>query len=1025
MMTQRRVLFACAVLAAVVTSFGKTVVFYEKGFPASENGAITRESLERALSPLHPRFIGLSELKRDDALAPGDLLVIPYGSAFPADVWETIRHHFDNGNLLILGGRPFFVPVYREEGGWRAARPSNAFARTLGIEHSYAAPQHGPWNLLWDEETPFFRGGSLNPRRVFVNAGHGAMYRGIGFLVDAAGNRLAAPVVAEDLVGRGLPPRRRVYLSFDAEPDFWESTDGAGLIRQAALYASRGGLRLWLDLERLTVDPGETVRGAVDVLRGGGSATLKIDLVSGSSVIASQSMECGSTLHEEVALALPPGARGVIGVRATLSAGDSLLGRYTSGLSVRDTSLLHSGARLETGRDYFRRDGKPYLMVGANYFSTDPYTSVFFVGGSIGGNAWIWERDFSEMEHQGFTAVRTGLWLNRARYLDVVTGAADERLLRAVEAYLCAASRHHMQVLFTFFAFDPQLEMEGGPGQEGERLGPGSNPYLDPVAIEAQAAYVRTIASRFKDVPFLSFDLINEPSVTNPGRLWKGNSPNGDPKELAAWQQWLGRKYGTPGRLAEAWRTTSAEVGAFDRVPLPAFADLELSRSGNPKVVRAIDYNLFAQDVFCKWADAMIGAIRSAGAHQAVTVGQDEGGVADRVLNQFWGESGVNYTVNHSWWRDDALLWNSVAAKTPGKPNLIGETGLQPVWAMDGSWRWDDVQGIGLEERKLVLGFAAANAGVLHWDWTRDDTYGLMRRDGSQKQWMNVAGGIAAFARDAQPLALESAPPEIALVLPQSLQLSTFGTWALAAEQNAVRALYNIARGTAVATGEYQISRMPGAKLIILPSPWVLRQEAWDELMQRVKGGATLLVSGRIDADEHWTPVPERTRRWPVEYSAGAMTTREVEVNWPDGNGRLSFSGDRTTYAERGFLARGETFAEILLGAGRILYFAPPLELADQAETIGRIYRYAMTRAGVSVPYETKCEDPGLLICPTRLADATLYVLTSESAGEEPISFRDRLSGADFRINVSPGRGAILLVGRDGKIISSYNVNKN
>jgi hypothetical protein len=107
------------------------------------------------------------------------------------------------------------------------------------------------------------------------------------------------------------------------------------------------------------------------------------------------------------------------------------------------------------------------------------------------------------------------------------------------------------------------------------------------------------------------------------------------------------------------------------------------------------------------------------------------------------------------------------------------------------------------------------------------------------------------------------------------------------------------------------------------------------------------------------------------------------------------------------------------------LYFAPPLELADQTGTIGRIYRYAMMRAGVSVPYETQCEDPGILICPTVLADATLYVLTSESADEKPVAFRDKLSGADVRVTVPPGRGALLLVGRDGKIVSSYNVKGN
>ena len=1014
-------LLVSLLISAVVPGLGETVIFFEKSFPAVDNSPISRAVLEQALAPLRPRFVNLAGLQKHTALAEGDLLVLLFGSAFPADAWKTISHHLDHGNLLVLGGRPFVVPVYHDSVAWRVDSPQNTYARSLGIEHSYAAPQSGPWSLQWGEDAPRFQNTAINPRRVFVNAGHGGRYRGLGFLVDARGDRAAAPVVAEDLVGRGLPPRRRVYLSFDSEAVFWESPAGLGLIRQAAIYASRGGIRLWLDLQQLTLDQGEHVSGAVDVVQAGGPAQLTLELLSGSKVLAMRVMACGNSLHEEIGLALPLKDPGLYTVRATVSVGDSLFERYTSGVWVRDTALLRSGERLETGRDYFRLGGKPYLMVGANYFSTDPHTSGFFVGGSLGGNAWVWDRDFAEMQREGFTAVRTGIWLNRARYLDDVSGAAGERLLRAIEAYLYTAAQHHMQVVFTFFAFDPQTEMQQGPGQEGDRLGPGSNPYLDPVAIEAQVAYVRAIVSRFRDVPFLSFDLINEPSFTNPKRLWKGNSPNGDPEELAAWRRWLERRYKTIDNLAKAWRTSPTELGTFDNVPLPAFADLEPARFGNPRIVRAVDYNLFAQDAFRQWADTIIHAIRATGAKQAVTVGQDEGGVADRVLNQFWADSRVDYTVNHSWWRDDALLWNSVVAKTTHKPNLIGETGPQPVRSMDGSSRWDDLQGMALLERKLALGFANANAGVLHWDWTRSDTYGLLRRDGSHKQWMSVIRGIAAFARDAEAHATEAQLPEVALVLPQSLQLSAFGSWGLAVQQSAVRASYHYARATAFVTGEYQLSKMPSAKLIIVPAPWVLNQGAWDLLMSRVRAGATLLISGRIDADEHWVPVPERTRGWNVEYTSAALTTREVVVEWPEGFARLSYAGDRTTYAERGVLGGGRTFVDLPLGAGRILYFALPLELADQLDEVGRIYRFAMKRAGVSVAYETTCEDPGMLICPTQLADATLYVLTSESAGAAPVEFRDKLSGTDLRVSLAPGRAALLLVSREGRILASYN----
>ncbi|MGD0339072.1 MAG: cellulase family glycosylhydrolase [Bacteroidota bacterium] len=1018
----RHVIFFTGIfLAVVATSFGKTIVFFEKDFSPVENGAISRTALERAFASLNPHFVNLADLQKSDALAEGDLLILPYGSAFPADAWETIRNHLNHGNLLVLGGRPFFVPVYRDSTGWRVGQPQNSYARSLGIEHSYAVPQHGPWSLQWDEDAPWFHDLALNPRRVFVNAGYGERYRGLGFLVDADGNRLAAPVVAEDLTGYALPPRRRVYLSFDSEPAFWDSDTGIELLRKAAIYASCGGIRLWLNLQQLTLDSGEHVSGTIDVLRSREPGQLTLELMSGSNVLAARTITCGTLIHEEIGLTQPLNNPGLYKLRATLSIGDTLFERYTSGVCVRDSALLRSGKHLEAGRDYFRLGGKPYLMAGANYFCTDPYTTGFFAIGSLGGNVWVWERDFAEMERQGLTIVRTGIWINRGYTLDVVSGAADERLLRAIEAYLCTAARHNIQVIFTFFAFEPQTEMQQGPGQEGNRLGPGSNPYLDPVSIEVQIAYVRSIAARFRDIPFLSFDLINEPNFSNPKRLWSGNSPNGDPIELAAWQRWLKKRYVTIDRLAQAWRTSPADLGTFDRVPLPAFADMGPARYGNPRIVRAVDYNLFAQDAFRQWADTIIQAIRSTGAQQAITIGQDEGGISDRVLNQFWADSPVSYTVNHSWWRDDALLWSSVAAKTLNKPNIIGETGLQPVWSMDGSWRLDDLQGMPLLERKLALSFANANAGVLHWDWTHSDTYGLMRRDGSQKQWMDVLKGIASFARDAQAYTTEARLPDIALVLPQSLQLSMFGGWGVAAQQNAVRALYHHARATAFVIGEYQLSRMTDAKLIIVPAPWVFHQEAWDLLMSKVKSGATLLISGRIDADEHWFPVPERTREWNTEYTSAALTTREAVVNWPGGTARLSYSGDKTTYIERGVLGSGRTFLDIPHGKGRILYFALPLELADQLNEIGRIYKYAMERAGVSTTYETSCGDPGILICPTQLPEATLYVLTSESTSTTPVEFRDRMSGTHFHVNLAPGRAALMLIGRDGRILASYN----
>ena len=150
--------------------------------------------------------------------------------------------------------------------------------------------------------------------------------------------------------------------------------------------------------------------------------------------------------------------------------------------------------------------------------------------------------------------------------------------------------------------------------------------------------------------------------------------------------QWLRDKYKDLSTLADAWAQTPEELGSFDSIPLPSAADLTYERYGNPRQVRAVDYNLFAQDMFSRWVQSMVAVIRQSGSSQLIDVGQDEGGVTNRVLNQFYGLAGVSFTTNHTYWQDDALLWDSLAAKRPGHAEHHGRnrlsTSLGPRWSM-------------------------------------------------------------------------------------------------------------------------------------------------------------------------------------------------------------------------------------------------------------------------------------------------------------------------------------------------------
>ena len=88
---------------------------------------------------------------------------------------------------------------------------------------------------------------------------------------------------------------------------------------------------------------------------------------------------------------------------------------------------------------------------------------------------------------------------------------------------------------------------------------------------------------------------------------------------------------------------------------------------------------------------------------------------------------------------------------------------------------------------------------------------------------------------------------------------------------------------------------------------------------------------------------------------------------------------------------------------------------------MGEVYAWALGEAGVEPAYSTAVDDPGLLICPTVLAEATLYVVASESSAPRRVSFRDRRSGKDVELDLDPGRAAVVLVTADGEVPARYD----
>jgi len=174
----------------------KVVVFWQPDFPTVSTQPVARETLAAALAGLDPVFLGIDQIADPAALAGADLLVLPYGSAAPVDAWGAITTYLrKGGNLLVVGGQPLRVPVTRIDGKFVEGSPQDNYARDLGLQHTYEVPVPPGARFAWRDGYSFLPTPAVRARRFFAVEGP---LNGLGYMVDADGSAVAAPVIVED-----------------------------------------------------------------------------------------------------------------------------------------------------------------------------------------------------------------------------------------------------------------------------------------------------------------------------------------------------------------------------------------------------------------------------------------------------------------------------------------------------------------------------------------------------------------------------------------------------------------------------------------------------------------------------------------------------------------------------------------------------------------------------------------------------------------------------------------------------------
>jgi Cellulase (glycosyl hydrolase family 5) len=1021
----RRLLFAVLLCSLLFTAdsiaqpshhskSGTTLVFSEANFPGGDASGVAS-----AISGA--KVVDAEHLSAALGSPSTDLLVMT-GSAFPEDSWSAIFSFLQRGgNLVALGGRPFSQAAYKENGKWMLRPERNVFIRSLMINDYTPTP--GSKNLQFEANKDFAQldipkfdwnraysltiklsAQDLYPRQGSTGSLDAVLHTLAWGTLDA--HHMSAPLVEIDHLQNAFVGGRWEILAAELPAGFFGSDAGHKLVATLTERASVGAEDFTVRPNWALFLPGEPIgfqfmlrqtRGAPTALR----LELNDSVENGKPVQQSFNLTPGQFPYLTQITMPAATERGLHTVTATLYEGDKVRGVYRTGFWIRDLEYLNSGPKVALNKDFFEIDGKTVPVMGTTYMSSDVQRDFFFVP-----NAYVWDQDFADMQRNGVNMIRTGLWSGWDQAMKE-SGVMHEDSMRNFEAFLMTARRHNIPVQFNIFAFLPEI------------FG-GTNPYLDPHAIDRQRTFVAALADRFKNAPYVMWDIINEPSFDKPEHPWATRA-QGDGYESALWNEFLAKRYPDRGALAAAWNTTPQPTGA----PIAAPSEQDFSIGGvtsGGRILNVHDFYLFAQQEFTNWVITMRDTIRNTGSKQIITIGQDEGGVMDRLNPSFWG-SAVDFTTNHPYWQNDALLWDCLAAKYPGKPLLMQEVGIQNDFNLDGTWRLDAEGQANLVDRKFALAMATS-AGSIEWLWNvnsymtldQEVTIGMVRADGTDKPEVARFREMAAFAKQNADLFRNPELPQVAIVTSQAQQYSVLTGLATMAQQKSVRIIHDL--GTpAYMVAENLLPSLGTPKLVIVPSPQALSDSMWQALLAYANGGGTVLITGSMERDAHWLTT-HRLKDLGVPGERVDLTFRSAMLKAGSQSMPVSYQDPKLLDALR--FADGATWKEIVHGKGLLIVTAFPVEFAEGNAPTEFTYQMALQRAGVGTAF-TKKAGHGVLIRPTLFADAVLYVFVSESEQDEVVDIADKTTGAQLNFTIPAQRSRLVLLSRKtGKEVARY-----
>ena len=194
-----------------------------------------------------------------------------------------------------------------------------------------------------------------------------------------------------------------------------------------------------------------------------------------------------------------------------------------------------------------------------------------------------------------------------------------------------------------------------------------------------------------------------------------------------------------------------------------------------------------------------------------------------------------------------------------------------------------------------IIALGPGGAGFVEWVWNsncympsdNEAAIGLWRADGTAKPELEALRGVAAFAAQARRHLVGRQAEPVLLVVPHSNMFSTRNT-ATDATKRAVRAMQYGCRMGLWAISEFAATpAMHVPRLVLVPSPRELCEQAWNAIRAWARRGSVVLVTGPLGALEQLgtgQPVgPSAAVRVPIGRGEILWSPLSVELAGDDG----------------------------------------------------------------------------------------------------------------------------------------------